>query len=141
MAAPPLLLDRPPAQQIAVAVGGPVVAGIICGIILGINGTAYTILTLVLVIGGVAGGYEHPTADEGSVRGLCSGLVFGACIVATSAVSGMDAKATLPHPPGFLPVLTGIITMFLGALGGWLRKRHEAKQGEAGRIRASAASG
>jgi hypothetical protein len=138
MAAPPLLLDRPPAQQIAVAVGGPVVAGIICGIILGINGTAYTILTLVLVIGGVAGGYEHPGADEGSVRGLCSGLVFGACIVATSAVSGMDPKATLPHPPGFLPVLTGIITMFLGALGGWLRKRHERKQGGATSRRAPA---
>jgi hypothetical protein len=128
MAAPTLLLDRPPAQQIAVAVGGPVVAGIICGIVLGINGTAYTILTLVLVIGGIAGGYEHPNADEGAVRGLCSGLVFGACIVATSAVSGMHPDAKLPHPPGFLPVLTGVITMGLGALGGWLRKRHDRKE-------------
>jgi hypothetical protein len=109
-------------------VGGPVVVGIICGIILGVNGTIYTVLTLTLIVFGVLGGYEHPSADEGSVRGLCSGLVFGACIVATSAVSGMDPKATLPHPPGFLPVLTGIITMFLGALGGWLRARHERKQ-------------
>src|SRR3954468_17423632 len=128
MEAPPYLLDREPGAQIAVAVGGPVVAGVIAGIVLGINGTAYTILTLVLVIGGIAGGYEHPSADEGSVRGLCSGLVFGACIVATSAVSGMAPDAKLPHPPGFLPVVTGIITMFLGALGGWLRGRHEAKQ-------------
>src|SRR3954468_14383056 len=125
--APPLLLERPPAQQIAVAVGGPVVAGIICGIVLGINGTAYTILTLVLVIGGIAGGYEHPNADEGAVRGLCSGLVFGACIVATSAVSGMDPEAKLPHPPGLLPIIPVILPIFLGALGGWLRSRHEKR--------------
>jgi Na+(H+)/acetate symporter ActP len=128
MEAPPLLLERPPGQQIAVAVGGPVVAGIICGLVLGINGTAYTILTLVLVIGGIFGGYEHDSADEGAVRGLCSGVVFGTIIVATSAVTGMHPEAKLPHPPGFLPVVTGIVTIFLGAFGGWLRSRHERRQ-------------
>jgi hypothetical protein len=127
MEAPPLLLDRPPGAQLVVAVGGPVIAGIICGIVLGINGTAYTILTLVLVLGGIAGGYEHPNADEGAVRGLCSGIVFGTLIVATSAVSGMHPEAKLPHPPGFLPVVTGIVTIFLGAFGGWLRSRHEKR--------------
>ena len=138
--APPLLLERPPAQQILVAVGGPVIAGIICGIVLGVNGTAYTILTLVLVAGGIAGGYEHPNADEGAVRGLCSGVVFGTMIVATSAVSGMNPDAKLPHPPGFLPVLTGIITIFLGALGGWLRSRHDRKVRERERLSARAAA-
>ena len=128
MEAPPLLLERPPAQQIAVAVGGPVVAGIICGIVLGINGTAYTILTLVLIVGGILGGYEHDSADEGAVRGLCSGVVFGTMIVATSAVTGMHPDAKLPHPPGFLPVVTGIVTIFLGAFGGWLRSRHERRE-------------
>src|SRR3954453_1578929 len=128
MEAPPYLLDREPGAQIAVAVGGPVIAGIISGIVLGINGPAYTVLTLLLVIGGIAGGYEHPNADEGAVRGLCSGLVFGTMIVATSAVSGMDPQASLPPPPGFLPIVTGIITLCLGPLAGWLRKRHDRKQ-------------
>jgi hypothetical protein len=128
MEAPPYLLDREPGAQIAVAVGGPVVAGIICGLILGWNGTAYTIATLLLVLGGIAGGYEHPNADEGAVRGLCSGLIFGTMIVATSAVSGVDPQASLPHPPGFLPLVTGIITLCLGAFGGWLRGRHDRKQ-------------
>src|SRR4051795_5768669 len=128
MEAPPLLLERPAAQQIVVAVGGPVIAGIICGIVLGIDKTAYTVLTLLLVLGGIAGGYEHDSADEGAVRGLISGVVFGTLIVATSAVSGMDPQAKLPHPPGFLPVVTGIITLCLGALGGWLRSRHDRKQ-------------
>src|SRR4051812_25452652 len=128
MEAPPYLLEREPGAQIVVAVGGPLVAGIICGIVLGLNGPTYTVLTLLLVIGGILGGYEHPHADEGAGRGLCSGLVFGTAIVATSAVSGMDPQASLPHPPGFLPVVTGIITLALGALGGWLRKRHDRKQ-------------
>jgi Na+(H+)/acetate symporter ActP len=128
MEAPPLLLERPPAAQIVVAVGGPVIAGIVCGIVLGIDGTAYTILTLLLVIGGIAGGYEHPNADEGAIRGLCSGLVFGTFIVATSAVTGVHPEAKLPHPPGVLPIVTGIITIFLGALGGWLRSRHDRRQ-------------
>jgi|SRR5947209_7992557 len=137
--APPLLLERPANQQLLVAIGGPVIAGIICGIVLGINGTAYTILTLVLVLGGIAGGYEHPNADEGAVRGLCSGLIFGTVIVATSAVSGMHPDAKLPHPPGFLPVITGIVTIFLGALGGWLRSRHERKARDQDRLAARTA--
>ena len=136
--APPLLLERPPGQQILVAVGGPLIAGIICGVILGINGTAYTILTLALVAGGIAGGYEHPNADEGAIRGLCSGMVFGAAIVATSAVTGMHPDAKLPHPPGFLPVVTGIVTIFLGAFGGWLRSRHERRERDSARAAARA---
>ena len=136
--APPLLLERPPGQQLLVAIGGPLIAGIICGIILGINGTAYTILTLVLVLGGIAGGYEHPNADEGAIRGLCSGLVFGTAIVATSAVSGMHPDATLPHPPGFLPVVTGIVTIFRGGRGGGLRRRHDRKQRDTARAAARA---
>jgi hypothetical protein len=128
MEAPPLLFDRAPGAQIVVAVGGPVIAGIICGIVLGIDKTAYTVLTLLLVLGGIAGGYEHDSADEGAVRGLLSGIVFGTLIVATSAVSGMDPEAKLPHPPGFLPVVTGIVTIFLGAFGGWLRSRHEKRE-------------
>jgi len=137
--APPLLLERPANQQLLVAIGGPIIAGIICGIVLGINGTAYTILTLVLVLGGIAGGYEHPNADEGAVRGLCSGLIFGTVIVATSAVSGMHPDAKLPHPPGFLPVITGIVTIFLGALGGWLRSRHDRKARDQDRLAARTA--
>ena len=44
------------------------------------------------------------------------------------AVTPAAIADQLPHPPGFLPVVTGIITIFLGALGGWLRSRHDRRE-------------
>jgi hypothetical protein len=40
MAAPPLLLERSEGAQIAVAVGGALILGIVCGILLGVNEAA-----------------------------------------------------------------------------------------------------
>ena len=128
MEAPPHLLERPPGMQIALAVGGPVVLGAICGILVGVSEVAYTALSLLAIVGGIAAGYEHPSGDEGAVRGFCGGIVFGTLIVAVSAVSGMDPKAQLPHPPGFLPVLTTILGIVFGAIGGWLRSRHDRRE-------------
>ena len=76
---------------------------------------------------------SSPSAGRGraaiaSVRGFCGGIVFGTMIVAVSAVSGLDPKAQLPHPPGFLPVLTTILGMLFGAIGGWLRSRHDRRE-------------
>ena len=128
MAAPPLLLERPPGAQIALGVGGPLVLGIVCGLLLGWNETAYLVVSILAIAGGIGSGYEHPNGDEGLVRGFCGGIVFGSAILATSALTGADPKADLPEPPAFLVVVTTVLGMAFGALGGWLRKRHEAKQ-------------
>jgi len=138
MEAPPLLLERPPAAQLAVAIGGPVIAGVICGVVLGISGPVYTALTLVLVLGAIAGGYEHPDADEGAVRGLCSGAIFGTMILATNALIGAEPEAHLPDPPAFVVVVIAIVSMIAGAIGGALRKRHDRRHGggDGGRAKA-----
>jgi hypothetical protein len=141
MAAPPLLLDRPPAAQIALGVGGPLVLGAVCGLLLGWNEIAYLVLSLLAILGGIGSGYEHPNGDEGAVRGFCGGIVFGSAILATSALTGADPKAHLPEPPVFLVVLTTVLGIAFGAIGGWLRRRHDAREaGASGRPRAARAA-
>ena len=127
MEAPPLLLDRSPPAQIALGVGGPLILGIICGLLLGWNETAYLVLSILAIAGGIGSGYEHPDGDEGAVRGFCGGLVFGAAILATSAVTGVEPKAHLPEPPVFLVVVTTVLGVAFGAIGGVLRRRHDAR--------------
>jgi peptidoglycan/LPS O-acetylase OafA/YrhL len=128
MEAPPLLLERQPGAQIGLAVGGPVVLGALCGWLLGVNETAYLVVSLLAIVGGIGSGYEHPDGDEGSVRGFCGGIIFGAMILATNAVIGAEPEAHLPSPPVVLVVLTTILGMLFGALGGWLRKRHDRRE-------------
>jgi len=126
--APPHLLEREPGAQIAIAVGGAAIFGAIGGVLLGVNETAYVIFSLVAILGGIASGYEHPSADEGSVRGFCAGMVFASMILAVSAVSGMEPKAHLPEPPAMLVPVIAILSAVFGAIGGWLRSRHDRRE-------------
>src|SRR3954462_5781450 len=104
--APPLLLERPVGAQIALAVGGALVLRVICGVLAMVNETADIVVSLVAIVGGIGAGYEHPTGDEGAVRGFCGGLVFGSAIVATVAVMSGEPEAKLPDPHGGLVVVT-----------------------------------
>ena len=127
MGAPPLLLERPLAAQIAIAVGGPLILGIFCGLLAGWNETLYLVVSIAAIVGGIASGYEHPTSDEGAVRGFCGGLIFGTAIVATVAVSNAHLKAKLPDPHGTLIVVTTILGIVFGMIGGALRRRHDKR--------------
>ena len=131
MEAPPLLLERQPPAQIGLAVGGPLVLGALCGWLLGATEIGYTIVSVLAIVGGIGSGYEHPDGDEGSVRGFCGGIIFGAMILATNAVIGAEPEAHLPEPPVILVVFTTVLGMLFGALGGWLRKRHDRRESRA----------
>jgi hypothetical protein len=127
MGAPPLLLERPVAAQIALAVGGPVILGIICGLLAGWNETAYLVVSIAAILGGIAAGYEHPTSDEGAVRGFCGGLLFGTAIITTVAVSNAHLDAKLPDPHFGLVIVTTILGIIFGMIGGALRRRHDSR--------------
>lgn len=98
MQPPPLLTERTPPALALVAIAGPLVLGVICGWLLGVDETSYTVLSVLAILGGIASGYEHIGAGDGAKRGVIGGALFGAAIVATSAVTGAEPEAHLPDP-------------------------------------------
>jgi hypothetical protein len=119
----PLLSERPKGEQLFIVLVLPSLFGAICGVILGITGTGYTILTLLAILGGIAAGYDHPTPREGALRGIAGGALFGTFILLAHAITGADEKTSLPDPHILLPIATTIISIPLGAIGGALRAR------------------
>jgi hypothetical protein len=120
---PPLLLARPPAVQVLLAIVVPALAGLGAGLLLGVSETAYLVVSLVAILGGILAGYDHDGAGEGALRGVCGGMLFGTFILLGGTLVGREAKADLPDPTGLLPVITTILGVLFGAIGGALRHR------------------
>jgi ABC-type antimicrobial peptide transport system permease subunit len=119
----PLLSERPAGEQIFIVLVLPALFGGICGVLLGISGGVYTVLTLIAILGGLGAGYDHATPGEGALRGVAGGALFGTFILLAHAISGEDAKAKLPEPHIVLPIATTLISIVLGAIGGAIRAR------------------
>ena len=119
----PLLADRRPGEQVFIVLVLPSLFGAICGVMLGINGPLYTVLTLLGILGGIGAGYDHATPREGALRGIAGGALFGTFILLAHAVAGTDAEVKLPDPHVVLPIATTLISIALGAIGGAIRAR------------------
>jgi hypothetical protein len=124
---PPLFTSRPPSVQAVLALGLPIVGGAIAGALLGISEAAYIIYSVLAIGAGYFGGLEHIGAEEGAVRGFCGGILFGTAILLVNELSGSDPKADLPDPEILLVVLTTVLGVGLGALGGRSRAKREAR--------------
>ncbi len=127
MEAQPLLLDRHVGAQVVLAIVLPVLFGLIVGLVLGVSETGYLILSILGVLGGLFAGYDHVGADQGLVRGFCGGLLFGIFILVGHSIFGMEAKAKIPDPHYVLVIITTVLGMILGAIGGAVRGRHEQR--------------
>ena len=108
------------------AIAVPAVFGLVTGLLLGVSEVAYVVLSLLGIGGGFFAGLEHSGPSEGAIRGFAGGLLFGTFILGTHAISGMDAKAELPHPEILLVVITTAFGIGLGALGGRSRAKRSA---------------
>ncbi len=90
---------------------------------LGVSEAGYLLLSLAGIGGGFVAGLEHRDGEEGLVRGVTGGLLFGTFILFGHAFLGGEAKADLPHPEGLLVIITTVAGGLLGMLGGWVRGR------------------
>ncbi len=118
MLEPTLFRDRPRAVQIVLGGVVPALFGVGAGILVGASTGAYWVLAAVVSIGGLLAGFEHQDGWGGADRGLVGGAVYGTSLLITHAIVGTEAKVSLGSFPPFLAVVTAIIGMLLGALGG-----------------------
>jgi hypothetical protein len=118
--------------QLLLAVFVPALFGAICGWLLGVNKTAYLVLSILALLGGYAAGTEHKGGGEGAIRGLIGGSLFGGLILLVNEALDKTPKADLPHPKIWLLAITVGIGVALGAMGGRARANYveeEKKQG------------
>ena len=123
MRLPPLLSSRPVGMQILIANVVPCFFGALCGVLLGVSGLAYIVLSILAIGGGYVAGLEHRDGAEGALRGVVGGTQFGAMILLFHELEGSGAKADLPHPAILLLVITVGFGALLGYLGGRARER------------------
>jgi hypothetical protein len=127
MALPPLLDERPSSHQKLIPIVGPILGGAITGIALGISEGVWLVANIIMILGGVMAGFDHLGAAAGARRGLFGGFVFGLALLATHEIAGLEAEAKLPDPAILLVVVTTVVSIGLGAAGGALRARAQAR--------------
>jgi hypothetical protein len=124
---PELFSQRSAGAQVVTGVVVPAVFGLVTGIVLGLSGAGYLVLSLLAIAGGFLAGLEHREIEEGVLRGLTGGLLFGTFILFGHAFIGGEAKADLPSPHILLVLITTLGGGLLGALGAWRRGRRPAQ--------------
>lgn len=127
----PLLLTRPFPAQLILAIIVPVAFGALTGWMLSTSEAGYLILSLLGILGGIGAGYDHAGSDEGFVRGILGGALFGLAILATHSLVDKAAKAHLVEPQWILVIITTVLGGLFGAWGGSLRAKREAKDAAA----------
>jgi hypothetical protein len=125
---PPLLRQRSLAAQLVLAVVAPVAFGALCGYVLGSSEPAFNLLMVLAGVGGVLAGFEHLDARQGAIRGIVGGVLFTGALVVCFIVRGAPMVAHLPLALPGMAVLYAVMGVPLGALGGRLRKRAEARR-------------
>ena len=123
MRLPPLLIEQPRSVQVLLAVVLPAFYGALTGYFLGVSEVTYLVLSVLGVLGGIGAGFDHVGGAAGAKRGLIAGAIFGGSILVAHEIHGADAKAHLPEPAILLLLITTILAVGFGALGGWLRER------------------
>lgn len=119
---PTLFRDRPRSVQVLLGGVVPCAIGALAGVMVGVSAPAYWAVGGVAAVGGVLAGFEHRDGWGGADRGLVGGALYGISLLVAHALAGTEATVSLGSFPPLLAVVTAIIGMLLGALGGRLAR-------------------
>ncbi len=119
MAKPPVYFsDLPVGRKVWESVGGAVVTGVVCGILLGVTWWAYLIAVVMTFVGGAPAGTQHHTLGGAALRGFTGGAVWAGTVLLVSAASRLTPTVAFPDPSiAFL--LWGIIPATIVAMITW----------------------
>jgi hypothetical protein len=126
---PPPFDERPFLLQVVGGIVVPVVFGILTGFALGWSEVVYYLMVgPIAIAGGVLGGTEHRSTEDGVVRGAIGGLVYGSFVLIGHEIANNAPKAHLPDPQGGLVFATTLFGAILGGLGAyWATRRAPAR--------------
>lgn len=130
MRLPPLFRDRPRSAQVILGGVIPCALGVLAGVMVGVSAGAYWAVGAVAAVGGVLAGLEHRDGWGGADRGVVGGALYGIALLVAHAIAGTDATVSLGSFPPLLAVVTAIIGMLLGALGGRIARDMRERAGE-----------
>jgi apolipoprotein N-acyltransferase len=128
---PALFRDRPRHMQVLAGGIVPAALGAVAGILLGISAGAYWAISLLAAVGGFLAGFEHRDGWGGADRGLIGGAIYGLFILLAHWAAGTHAKVSLGSFPPLLILITAIIAILLGAVGGRLARAQRERAGTA----------
>jgi hypothetical protein len=123
-----LFRQRPLAVQVILAAVLPIAYGALCGYVLGASLVWFNVLMLLAGVGGVGGGFEHPSPREAAVRGIAAGVLFAAALLAMFELRGVPSLTPLPAPVPVMAVIYAVMGVPVGMIGGWLRSRAELRR-------------
>jgi len=125
--APPLFRLQSPLERALNIVAPPLVWGLLCGLLSGVNRSAYLVGLALSISGAFGAGRQQLGAGAGAIRGAIAGTIFGAFVLAGHALAG--GGSMLLHPESLQVVFTATIAATFAAGGGWSRRRAEERAG------------
>ena len=128
---PELLRDRPRPVQIIVGGVVPAIVGAVAGILIGVSAGAYWAEAILAAVGAFVAGFEHRDGWGGADRGLVGGAIYGTVLLLVHWAAGTDAKVSLGAFPPLLIVVTALVGILLGALGGRIARAQRERDGVA----------
>jgi hypothetical protein len=109
--------ELPIAVRVQIIVGGPLLAGMVTGFLLGETATGWWVAQGLAAVGGFLAGFDHATPREAALRGLAGGTLFGLGIVVADAISDNPHAAHAPSPIGTIVIFTALVSVLLALLG------------------------